>query len=118
MSRTETFIQYFNEVTKNLDVPSDIQEFLTILSNSKDSIAKPTFTESGLAVLEYLQSVEPKGMKAKDIADGMCISSRKIAGAMNKLANDGYVEKIATSPVVYIITEKGKNINLNEFKGE
>jgi predicted transcriptional regulator len=38
---------------------------------------------------------------------------------MTKLVNDGYLEKLNNgSPIIYALTEKGKNLNLNEIKGE
>jgi predicted transcriptional regulator len=33
---------------------------------------------------------------------------------MRKLVSDGYVEKIGADPVMYLITEKGKNINVED----
>ena len=50
---------------------------------------------------------------AKDIAEGLFVSSRTVSGAMRKLVTDGYVEKVGQEPVVYAITEKGKNIEIN-----
>ena len=47
--------------------------------------------------------------KAKDIADGIGISSRTVSGAMRKLVTDGFVEKeIGPRSCIYAITEKGK----------
>ena len=48
--------------------------------------------------------------KAKDIADKIELSSRTVSGALRKLVSDGYVEKTGKNPVIYNITEKGKNI--------
>jgi predicted transcriptional regulator len=53
-------------------------------------------------------------MKAKEIAEGMFISSRAVSGAMRKLVTDGFVEKVGQDPVMYILTEKGKNINIED----
>ena len=33
---------------------------------------------------------------------------------LRKLVDDGYVEKIGKDPIVYRLTEQGKNINLEE----
>jgi predicted transcriptional regulator len=43
----------------------------------------------------------------------MFINSRTVSGAMRKLVTDGFVEKIGENPVIYSITEKGKNIEIN-----
>ena len=48
-------------------------------------------------------------MKARDIAEDLFISSRGVSGVLRKLVNDGFVEKMGESPVIYSITEKGKN---------
>ena len=41
------------------------------------------------------------------------VSSRTISGAIRKLVTDGYVEKVGQEPVIYALTEKGKNIVIN-----
>lgn len=63
-----------------------------------------------------MQQSELKSFKAKDIAEGTALPSRKASGAMRKLVNDGYVEKWGNSPVNYALTEQGKNINLSNYK--
>ena len=50
--------------------------------------------------------------KARDIAEGLFISSRTVSGAIRKLVNDGFVEKNGKDPVVYTITEAGKTIEI------
>ena len=51
--------------------------------------------------------------KAKDIGEGLGISSRTASGAMRKLVTDGYVEKIGESPVVYALTSFGIEVNVD-----
>ena len=53
-------------------------------------------------------------MKARDIAEGMEISSKTVSGAIRKLVSDGYVEKVGQDPTVYTLTENGKNIEIGE----
>ena len=79
--------------------------------------AKPKFTENGKLVLGYMQqnkNVYDNIFKAKDIGEGLGISSRTASGAMRKLVTDGYVEKIGENPIVYALTDSGTNANLNE----
>ena len=38
------------------------------------------------------------------------MTSRTVSGAMRKLVTDGYVEKIGTSPVVYSVTQAGREV--------
>lgn len=119
MTNCEKFIKYVDDliVQTNSTMPDDVAEFYNMLCASKANLSdKPAFTESGLMILEYLQGLDSKGLKAKEIADGMDISSRKVSGAMRKLVTDGYVEKFGQNPVIYAITEKGKNFNINDYK--
>ena len=51
--------------------------------------------------------------KAKEVGEGMNITSRTASGAMRKLVTDGYVEKMGENPVVYSLTDKGMTIDLS-----
>ncbi len=122
MTKCEIFLDYFNnllsESGKSLeDMPEAAQEFYAALESSKDSGAEAvTFTPIGLKILEFMQQSTAKSFKAKDIAEGMAEASRKVSGAMRKLLNDGYVEKYGENPVNYMITTKGKEIDLTQYK--
>ena len=52
-------------------------------------------------------------LKARDIAEGLFVSSRTVSGSMRKLVADGFVEKVGQDPAIYTITEKGKNYNID-----
>ena len=74
---------------------------------------KPILTDNGKLILQFLQNnQDTKSWKAKDIAEGLDISSRTASGAMRKLVTDGFVEKLGDSPSIYSITEKGINIEI------
>ena len=45
--------------------------------------------------------------KAADIAEGLGVVPRSVAGSMRKLVNDGYIKKIGEKPNVY-------SLNLDE----
>lgn len=72
---------------------------------------KPIITDNGKLILKYLQEQHNTSQNlftAKSIADGIFISSRSVSGSMQKLKNDGFVEKVGdASPAVYSITLKG-----------
>lgn len=88
----------------------DILNFWSILKNIEEK-EKPLFTDNGKLILNYLKNNDTsKSWKAKDIAEGLSISSRTVSGSLRKLANDGFVEKIGKDPVIYVLTNKGKNI--------
>lgn len=118
-NKYKSFIEYFDWLVQNckepVNLPDEVQDVYNLLCEQQN-MKKPMFTESGLAILEYLQSCDATSWKAKDIADGMVISSRKISGAIRKLVTDGFVDKYGQNPVIYSLTEKGKNFDINSYK--
>ena len=122
MTKCEIFLNYFDNLLGKAneqfdDLPQEVKDFYAALEASKDNESdKPTFTPIGLQILEFMQQSTAKSFKAKDIAEGLAEVSRKVSGAMRKLLNDGYVEKYGESPVNYIITTKGKEIDLTQYK--
>ena len=119
MSKKEQFI---NEVLALAgDSPEtvfspDALDFWNGLQVSGDT-SKPKFTENGKLVLQYIKDNKDNYnnlFKAKEIGEGLGISSRTASGAMRKLVTDGYIEKVGADPVVYSITVKGIEDNLNE----
>lgn len=122
MSKKTEFINYVNELLKMPNIPEmneDASSYWNFLTTEKE-IIKPTFTDNGKLILkhmkDYRQSVE--NWKAKDIAEGLLISSRTVSGAMRKLVTDGYVEKVSQEPVVYTLTTKGIEIEINNDEEE
>lgn len=121
MNKYEQFLKYFDYLVQNCKepviIPDEVKEVYESISlQSSIQNNKPLFTETGLQILEYLQKANTKNLKAKDIAEGMVASSRQISGAIRKLVNDGYVNKIGQNPVIYSLTEKGINFNIEEYK--
>lgn len=118
-NKYKSFIEYFDWLVQNckepVNLPDEVQDVYNLL-REQQNMEKPMFTESGLAILEYLQSCDATSWKAKDIADGMVISSRKISGAIRKLVTDGFVDKYGQNPVIYSLTEKGKNFDIDGYK--
>ena len=118
MSKKEKFIEaiedaFFSKVDIN-ELDPDIVSYWNALKGTVDT-EKPTFTDNGKLVMEYLKGLPENApaLKAKDIAEALFVSSRTVSGAMRKLVSDGFVEKIGQDPVMYSITEKGKNIEIN-----
>lgn len=100
------------ELTNQL-MTENIQAYLDILKESK--VEKTELTENGKIILRYLQEHKDiKLWKAKDLAEQIGISSRGVSGAMRKMVNDGFCEKIGQDPIVYTLTEKGKNFIIDE----
>ena len=93
------------ELTEKL-MNDDVRAYLDMLNDVKEE--KPVLTENGKVLLRYLQEHKDiRTWKAKDVADGLGVSSRGISGALRKLVNDGFCEKLGQNPAVYCLTEKG-----------
>lgn len=121
MSKKDAFINFVKELMEQSNYFRDYSDeelreqfgdaldYWDALTQTEDP-SKPKFTENGKLVLGYM--IENKEtfrnlFKAKEIGEGLGISSRTASGAMRKLVTDGYVEKIGQDPVVYALTEKG-----------
>jgi len=112
MSKKQDFISEVNSMIDSLgyewqseSAKSYWEAFISVKEEDK-----PEFTDNGKLILKYMQDNSDKdNFKAKDIGEGLFVSSRTVSGAIRKLVTDGYVEKIGQDPVIYTLTEKGKN---------
>ena len=116
MSKKQEFIKF---VEMAIDAyPQEMNEEAHVYWEAfkgKEEVDKPLFTDNGKLILRYLQdNLTTEMWKARDIAEGLFVSSRTVGGAMRKLCTDGYVEKIGQDPVVYALTEKGKEIVIED----
>ena len=108
MTAREMFIEEVEKYVENF--PEEAQNYFKTFKETV-SENKKEFTENGKIILTCLKDNSEVSMwKAKDIADKIELSSRTVSGALRKLVSDGYVEKTGKNPVIYNITEKGKNI--------
>ena len=113
MSVREQFVEYVENNLNVEEMPEDIKNYW-LAFKTVEEVDKPTFTEHGKMIMEFLQSHYDidTGFKARDIADGLFVSSRVISGYMRKLVADGYVDKVNQNPVSYVLTNKGKNCEI------
>jgi len=117
MSKKQEFINEVKELVKDYEWKSDEAKIYWETLQTTEDKEKPPFTENGKMILQFLQDNQDTTLwKAKDIAEGMFVSSRTVSGALRKLVTDEYVEKLGENPTIYSITEKGKNIDLKENK--
>ena len=118
MSKKTEFVEYvkslINAQEGNPIEPSeDARLYWEALKGTEEN--KPMFTDNGKLILQFLKkNTEMPMWKAKDIADGLLISSRAVSGAIRKLVTDGFVEKVGQDPVVYSITQAGKDIEIED----
>lgn len=114
MSLKQEFIDYVENGCVMNPMPDRLIPYWEKFKGSADKSDKPLFTENGKLILTFLQGhPEVELWKAKEIAEGMFISSRTVSGAIRKLVTDGFVEKVSQDPVIYSITEQGKNIRID-----
>ena len=114
MTKKDEFIKYVEDlIDGNYYEMSENVRLYWEAFKGKVEEDKPLFTDNGKLILKYLQDNQSTPMwKAKDIAEGMFVSSRTVSGAMRKLVSDGYVEKVGQDPVIYSLTEKGKTVEI------
>lgn len=120
MSKKTEFINYVEALidatsADPIEMTDNALAFWNALKGGKDE-EKPTFTDNGKMVMKYLQSLPTDSpmLKAKDIAEGMLVSSRAVSGAMRKLCSDGFVEKIGQDPVMYSLTDAGRQVIIED----
>lgn len=119
MSKKQEFINYVKQMKEycdsysTIEMNEDARLYWEAFCGS-DEIEKPLFTDNGKLILKYMKdNLNTSLWKAKDIAEGLFISSRAVSGAIRKLVTDGYVEKVGQDPVIYSLTENGKNIEID-----
>lgn len=123
MTKKEKFINEISNIIQNQTgqkmediLSSDALDFWNGLNMGGD-IGSPTFTENGKLVLGYMQDNKDTYnnlFKAKDIGEGLGISSRTASGAARKLVTDGYIEKVGKDPTIYSLTQKGVEATFEE----
>ena len=98
-SQLDEAIAYFNAFKSTQDKKAD----------------KPQFTDNGKLILKAM--IENNGERAnmfsaKQIAEYAFITSRQVSGAIRKLVTDGYCEKVGQDPIIYSLTDLGKQIDV------
>lgn len=119
MSKKREFVDYVEKLlnyVESMDAPKmseNAQRYWEAFKQYEE-VEKPLFTENGKLILQYMKdNLDTNLWKSKDIAEGLFISSRTVSGAIRKLVSDGFVDKVSQDPVIYTLTEKGKEIIIN-----
>jgi DNA-binding MarR family transcriptional regulator len=115
MSKKQEFIDFIELVLSEYNIgelPENVRLYWDAFRSTTEA-EKPMFTDNGKLVLQFLKDhPETSLWKARDIAEGLFISSRTVSGSMRKLVSDGFVEKVGSEPTIYSITELGKNVEI------
>ena len=103
MSDKEKFIKMVEELISNIDV-SEYPNEMRYFESLKEDKSEGGLTENGQKILSFMQENKEKYnnlFKAKDIGEGLGISSKAVSGSMRKLVKDGYINKVGKEPVIY-----------------
>lgn len=123
-SKKEIFVNTVDELFRKTDMKTfcedeetynAVMDYFNALKIVEET-SKPKFTDNGKIVLQFMKdNCESYGnmFKAKDF-EGAGISSRTASGSLRKLNTDGYCEKVGQNPVIYMLTELGKETSLEE----
>ena len=119
-SKREQFIELVDllmeDAVVDKDEWTDALVYFEALKMQKDK-EKPVITNKGAEILLYIQNnyQNYKNMfSAKVIAEGMGVVTRSVSASMRGLVTGGFLEKISDKPVIYSITEAGKNFDLSK----
>ena len=109
---------FFDEVQALIDgnpniLSDEAIEYFYDLKSTANKAAPKIMTEKGAELLKFLKTVPNKNMTSKMIGDAMGINSRSVSGSMRRLVSDGFVNAIGKNPVVYVISDKGLDFNLD-----
>lgn len=113
MSKKQEFIKFVEALIAGQEEPiemnAEVAEYWEAFKTTNSENEKSAVTDNGKLIIKFLQDhADTKMWKAKDMAEEMMVTSRKISGSMRKLVTDGYVERLGQDPIVYALTEKGK----------
>ena len=111
MSKKQKFIEVVGGLLEGIeDLDQDVLDYFETLKKKNNSKGVE-MTENGNNIVEYMQNnweETDNKFLSKEIGEGLFTSSRSVSGAMRKLVSDGYVDKSEDTPIIYSLTDKGK----------
>lgn len=117
MSKKEKFIELVKVLMENVSIDEtewgDALVYFEALQMSEEK-DKPEITEKGRDILTHIQdniSNYEKMFSAKQVAEGMGLITRSVSASMRGLVAGGFLERVSDKPVLYAVTNKGR-----EFK--
>lgn len=120
MSKKDSFIKMIQDLVdlateEGQELDADGLVYFEALKTSKTA-DKPAFTDNGKLIILHMKEKADEVnnlFKAKDIAEGIFVSSRSVSGAIRKLVTDGYAEKVGQDPIIYSLTTLGKEVEIS-----
>lgn len=110
---------FLSEIEKLLNegkisLSEDAMKGFDELANAKAFVPKE-ITDKGKVILKDMQDNDNgEGFKSKDIGERIGVSGRSVSGSIRSLIALGYVTKIQSDPVVYDLTDEGRNFDLDK----
>ena len=95
MTDRQAFVAYIDELMEasTKKMPANVAAFW---SDFKTKRERPKFTPNGKLLIQFFRGHEDEVFSSREIAVEMGMSARAVGGAIRKLVNDEYVEKIVT----------------------
>lgn len=111
MSKQEKFVDFIN-ANGIMDKTTD-EEILSFWEELKKgpTATTLTFTKNGKAIIAAMRLMADKNdWTSGDIAAMIDATPRSVSSSIRKLITDELVEKVSKEPVLYALTNKGKEI--------
>lgn len=123
MNKKDLFVKMVEEMVsdyyaagRSSELNEDALAYFEAFKSTQDNKAdKPQFTDNGKLILKAMignQEERANMFSAKQIAEYAFITSRQVSGAIRKLVADGYCEKVGQDPIIYSLTDLGKQVNI------
>lgn len=112
MSKRDVFIEEVEEFIGRCS-----EEAKEYFEEFKAQKVKEGVTDKGKAILKVMQEkyeLTNNIFKAKDIGEDLGIGGRSVSGSIRALVAGDYVQKVGKDPVVYALTEAGRNYPLDK----
>ena len=125
MSKKENFVKMVEAYLEKGTVEGELSSsqldeaiaYFNAFKSTQDKTEKPQFTDNGKLILKAMKdNIEERAnmFSAKQIAEYAFISSRQVSGAIRKLVTDGYCEKAGQDPIIYSLTDLGREAKIDD----
>lgn len=123
-SKKEIFIEVMDKLFESTDMEAfcedkgtydSVMDFFNALKIVEEKKVKK-FTDNGKIILQFMKDNDEAYnhmFKAKDF-EAAGISSKTASGSLRKLVSDGYCDKLGKDPVIYVLTNQGKEVTFEE----
>lgn len=108
------FLQEIDNFKENLS--PEAQDFLEDLKN-QNTINK-MFTENGIKILKCMKENAETYLNifsSKQLGELLFMTPRSVSGSIRKLIIEGYITKSGANPVMYSLTDLGKELEVDNL---